>query len=63
MIITIKLREQTKMPHDSADHIVDMWDVYQGDILVGIYHKESDAVKYKELLERGDLDELLPSKP
>jgi len=35
-----------------------MWDVYQGDVLVGVYHSEADALKYKALLESGRLDSL-----
>lgn len=58
MKITIKLREESGMSHETAGSVVEMWDVYQGETIVGVYHDKNDAIKYKELLESGRLEEL-----
>jgi len=58
MTITIKLREESGMSHETAGSVVEMWDVYQGETIVGVYHDKNDAIKYKELLESGRLEEL-----
>ena len=58
MVITVKERDEHHMSHDSSREGVRMWDVYQGDVLVGVYHSEADALKYKALLESGRLDSL-----
>lgn len=58
MIITVKERTEDHMSHDALNASVQMWDVLQGDVLVGVYHREGDALKYKELLESGQLDTL-----
>jgi hypothetical protein len=42
--------------------MINMWDVYQGDVLVGVYHSESEAQNYKALLESGRLEQLHPAK-
>jgi hypothetical protein len=62
MVITIRERDELHKSHDANDAMISMWDVYQGDVLVGVYHNESDALRYKELLESGRLDELSPPK-
>jgi len=58
MVITVKERDEDHMSHESSSAGVRMWDVYQGDVLVGVYHSEAEALKYKELLESGRLDSL-----
>jgi hypothetical protein len=58
MVITIKERDEHHMSHEANSAGVRMWDVYQGDVLVGVYHSEADALKYKDLLESGRLDSL-----
>ena len=58
MVITVKERDEDHMSHDANNAGVRMWDVYQGDVLVGVYHSEADALKYKALLESGRLDSL-----
>ncbi|QJI28945.1 hypothetical protein HKK55_09540 [Pseudomonas sp. ADAK18] len=62
MNITIKLREGNGMSHETAGSVVEMWDVYQGEAIVGVYHNKNDAMKYKELLESGRLEELNRAK-
>ncbi|MEB0040125.1 hypothetical protein QN380_06515 [Pseudomonas sp. MH10] len=61
MVITVIEREEKNMSHDASNAMLRMWDVYQGDVLVGVYHNEVDALKYKELLESGRLDSLKPA--
>lgn len=62
MIITVKERDDDHMSHDAQNASLRMWDVYQGGVLVGIYHSEEEALKYKELLESERLDQLQPGK-
>ncbi|WP_411958840.1 hypothetical protein ACK56M_17925 [Pseudomonas sp. s4] len=62
MKITIKQRDTSNMSHETADQVGDIWDVYQGDVLVGVYHSESDALKYKKLLESKLLETLSPPR-
>jgi hypothetical protein len=62
MPITIRERDEQHKSHDANDAMIRMWDVYQGEVLVGVYHNEDDAHKYKELLESGRLDALSPPK-
>ncbi|MDB5980621.1 MAG: hypothetical protein JWQ69_1636 [Pseudomonas sp.] len=62
MIITVKERDDDHMSHDAQNASLRMWDVYQGDVLVGVYHSEEEALKYKALLESGRLDSLQPGK-
>jgi hypothetical protein len=62
MIITVKERDDDHMSHDAQNASLRMWDVFQGDVLVGVYHSEEEALKYKELLESGRLDSLQPGK-
>ncbi|MGV8917274.1 MAG: hypothetical protein ACOH2R_05670 [Pseudomonas sp.] len=58
MIITVKERTEDHLSHDAHSASIRMWDVLQGDVLVGIYHSEKEAMDYKELLERGEADGL-----
>lgn len=58
MIITVKERTEDHMSHDAINASVTMWEVLQGDVLVGIYHSELEASKYKAMLESGVLDHL-----
>lgn len=56
MKITIIERESERMSRDSSNSVIQMWEVYQGDMLVGVYHKECEAIQYKVLLESGALN-------
>ena len=56
MEITVIERTESHMSHDAISASVTMWEVLQGNVLVGVYHRETDAVAYKELLESGVLD-------
>lgn len=61
MVITVVERDEEHKSHDARDAMLRMWDVYQNDVLVGVYHSEDEALKYKELLESGRLDSLKPT--
>jgi hypothetical protein len=50
------------MSHDAINAGVTFWEVLQGDVLVGVYHRESDALAYKTLLESGALEGLPHAK-
>ncbi|NKF24490.1 hypothetical protein [Solimonas marina] len=58
MTITIKQRDNEHMSHEAVAGGIELWDVYQGEALVGVYRSEIDALQYKELLESGTLDRL-----
>ncbi len=58
MEIIVKERTEDHMSHDAINASVTMWDVLQGGVLVGVYHRESDALAYKQLLESGTLEAL-----
>jgi len=63
MEITVKERTEDHMSHDAINASVTMWEVLQGDVLVGVYHREADALAYKELLESGALEILSHASP
>ncbi|WP_460044457.1 hypothetical protein [Pseudomonas sp. S2_H01] len=58
MEVIVKERTEDHMSHDAISAGVTMWEVVQGDVLVGVYHRESDAIAYKNLLESGALTQL-----
>lgn len=62
MIITVQERDDDHLSHDAQNSSIRMWNVLQGDVLVGVYHSEEEALKYKALLESGRLDQLHPAK-
>jgi len=58
MELVVRERTEDHMSHDAISAGVTMWEVLQGDVLVGIYHREFDAIAYKKLLESGALSHL-----
>jgi hypothetical protein len=62
MIITVQERDDEHLSHDAQNSSIRMWNVFQGNELVGVFHSEEDALKYKALLESGRLDQLQPTK-
>lgn len=60
MMITIKQRDTGHMSHEAIEIGIELWDVFQGDALVGVYRSEADALQYKALLESGMLEKLQP---
>ena len=51
MKIIIKQHDKERMSREFKGAGVDLWEVYQGEVLVGVYQSEDEAIKYKESLE------------
>ena len=51
MKIIIKQHDKERMRREFKGAGVDLWEVYQGEVLVGVYQSEDEAIKYKESLE------------
>ena len=47
MTIKVTERDDSRVAHG-----VHLWDVHQEDVLVGMFHRESDAHSYKAELEK-----------
>ncbi|WP_028079385.1 hypothetical protein [Solimonas soli] len=58
MTISIKSRDAQHMSHEAIEMGIELWDVYQGEALVGVFRSEADALGYKALLESGALERL-----
>lgn len=55
MTVKVTERDDAHMSHEGVAAGIRIWDVYQQDLLVGMFHDENDAQKYKaelEVLER-----------
>ena len=46
MTITVTERDDSRMFHQLVAQGVHLWDVHQENILVGMFHRESDALFY-----------------
>ncbi|WPO98969.1 hypothetical protein SFA35_20495 [Pseudomonas sp. HR96] len=51
MTVKVSERDDSHMSHEAVATGVRIWDVYQQDLLVGMFHNESDAHNYKAELE------------
>ena len=51
MKLSIKEREEQKLSPNSSMETPKVWEVYQGDLLIGIYLSENEAQAYKALIE------------
>jgi len=51
MTVKVTERDDAHMSHEGVAAGVRIWDVYQQDLLVGMFHDENDAQKYKTELE------------
>ena len=51
MKIIIKQHDKERMSREFKGAGVDLLEVYQGEVLVGVYQSEDEAIKYKESLE------------
>ncbi|MFJ4144683.1 hypothetical protein [Pseudomonas sp. NPDC089734] len=51
MTVKVTERDEAHLSHESVAHGIQIWDVYQQDQLVGMFHQESDAYRYKAELE------------
>lgn len=54
MTVIVTERDDSHKSHESVASGVQMWDVHQQGLLVGVFHNESDALRYKEELELGE---------
>lgn len=51
MTVRVSERDDAQISHESIADGIQIWDVYQQDQLVGMFHIESDAHRYKMELE------------
>ena len=54
MTVKVTERDDSHMSHEGVAAGIRIWDVHQEDILVGMFHRESDAHSYKAELEKLD---------
>ena len=51
MTVKVSERDDAHMSHEGLAAGIRIWDVYQQDLLVGMFHNENDAISYKVELE------------
>lgn len=51
MTVKVTERDDEHMSHEALGHGIHIWGVHQQDLLVGMFHNESDAHNYKNELE------------
>ena len=51
MTVKVTERDDAHLSHETVGHGIHIWDVHQQDQLVGMFHDESAARRYKEELE------------
>ena len=51
MTVKVTERDDAHMSHEGVAHGIRIWDVHQQDLLVGMFHNETDAHNYKNELE------------
>ncbi|EIK98336.1 hypothetical protein PMM47T1_03694 [Pseudomonas sp. M47T1] len=51
MTVKVTERDDSHMSHEGLAAGIRIWDVYQQDLLVGMFHNENDAHSYKAELE------------
>ncbi|WP_213879905.1 hypothetical protein [Pseudomonas sp. dw_358] len=51
MTVKVSERDDSHKSHEGVAAGIRIWDVYQQDLLVGMFHNESDAQNYKAELE------------
>ncbi|NUT75336.1 hypothetical protein HNO86_09805 [Pseudomonas sp. C1C7] len=51
MTVKVTERDDSHMSHEGVAAGIRIWDVYQQDLLVGMFHSEKDAQNYKAELE------------
>ncbi|MCG6578167.1 hypothetical protein EGM97_26200 [Pseudomonas sp. AF32] len=52
MTVKVNERDDAHMSHEALAAGIRIWDVIQQDLLVGMFHSETDANRYKAELER-----------
>ncbi|BCX70015.1 MULTISPECIES: hypothetical protein [Pseudomonas] len=51
MTVKVTERDDSHKSHEGVAAGIRIWDVYQQDLLVGMFHSEKDAYNYKAELE------------
>ena len=51
MTVKVTERDDSHMSHEAVAAGIHIWDVHQQDLLVGMFHSESDAHSYRIELE------------
>ncbi|MBK5414671.1 hypothetical protein [Pseudomonas sp. TH31] len=51
MTVKVTERDDSHMSHEGVAAGIRIWDVHQQDMLVGMFHSETDAHNYKSELE------------
>ncbi|AWY40739.1 hypothetical protein DKY63_12895 [Pseudomonas putida] len=51
MTVKVTERDDSRKSHEGVAAGIRIWDVYQQDLLVGMFHSEKDAQNYKAELE------------
>lgn len=51
MTVKVSERDDAHMSHEGVAAGVRIWDVYQQDLLVGMFHNEHEALAYQRELE------------
>jgi hypothetical protein len=51
MTVKVTERDDSHMSHEGIAAGIRIWDVHQQDLLVGMFHSETDANSYKAELE------------
>ena len=51
MTVKVTERDGSHITHEAVAAGIRIWDVYQQDLLVGMFHSETDAHNYKAELE------------
>ncbi|MCI0995142.1 hypothetical protein HNO91_17070 [Pseudomonas corrugata] len=52
MTVKVNERDDAHMSHEAIAAGIQIWDVRQQDLLVGMFHSETEAYRYKAELER-----------
>jgi len=55
MTVKVIERDDAHMSHEAIAAGIRIWDVHQQDLLVGMFHSETDAQSYKAELEREEM--------
>ncbi|MCS3466812.1 hypothetical protein M2401_000522 [Pseudomonas sp. JUb42] len=51
MTVKVTERDTAHLSHEAIANGIQIWDVHQQDMLVGMFHDESEAQRYKMELE------------
>jgi hypothetical protein len=51
MTVKVSERDDARISHEGLAAGVRIWDVYQQDLLVGMFHNEHEAVAYQQELQ------------